>query len=127
MDIKIDDILAALILSLAMFRRLETKTAANPGIPEAPFAQWQQAALRAYTVMSIASAAKVVLSVGWFWAAMALEVGTPWLQIGGLLVFLGWVITAVWAWKLATDARYLRVSLGIVLRRRAAQPRAVGE
>ena len=121
-NIKIDDILAALILSLAMMRRLEVRTAThaqNSAVPLARFEEWRALALRAYTMIGVACAAKVVLSLGWYVLALKLHVAAPWFQLGGLLVFLGWAITLVWAWKISTDARYLRLQLGIQLRRRS--------
>lgn len=121
-NIKIDDILAALILSLVMMRRLEVRTAThaqNPAVPPERFEEWRSLALRAYAMISVACAAKVALSLGWYAVALKLRVAPPWFQLGGLLVFLGWAITLVWAWKIATDARYLRLQLGIQLRRRS--------
>jgi len=126
-EIKIDDILAALILSLAMMRRIEIRTAThgqNPGVPLERFEQWRSLALRAYSLIGVACAAKVVASLAWYALALKLEFGAPWLQLGGLFVFLGWAITMVWAWKIGTDARHMRIQLGIQLRRRpsATQP-----
>jgi hypothetical protein len=121
-NIKIDDILAALILSLAMMRRLEVRTAThaqNPAVPLERFEAWRFLALRAYTIIGVACGAKVALSLGWYAVALKLRVAAPWFQLGGLLVFLSWAITLVWAWKIATDARYLRLQLGIQLRRRS--------
>ena len=127
MNIQVDDILAALIMSLAMLRRLDVRTA-RPGddraVSEAEFQRWRSLALRAYNQVALASGAKVVLSVGWYAAGLKLGVPTPWFQLGGFVVFLGWALMLVWAWKLATDARYMRLQLGIVFRRRssATQP-----
>lgn len=123
MNIQVDDILAALIMSLAMLRRLDVKTAQpgqNRAVSEAEFQRWRSLALRGYNQIAIASAAKVVLSVGWYAMGLKLGVPAPWFQLGGFFVFLGWALTLVWAWKIATDARYLRVQLGIVLRRRSS-------
>jgi hypothetical protein len=126
MNIQVDDILAALIMSLAMLRRLDVRSARageNRTVPEAEFQRWRSLALRAYNQIAIASAAKVVASVSWYAAGLKLGVPAPWFQVVGFVVFLAWALTLVWAWKIATDARYLRVQLGIVLRRRSvAQP-----
>ena len=129
MNIQIDDILAALILSLAMLRRLDVRNSqpgAQRAVSEADFQRWRALALRAYNQIAVASAAKVVLSVGWFALGLKLGVPAPWFQLGGFVVFLGWALVLVWAWKIATDARHLRLQLGIVPRRRssssAAQP-----
>jgi hypothetical protein len=126
MNIQVDDILAALIMSLAMLRRLDVRSAQpgeNRAVPEAEFQRWRSLALRAYNQIAAASAAKVALSVGWYAMGLHYGVQAPWFQLGGFVVFLAWALALVWAWKIATDARYLRVQLGIVLRRRsAAQP-----
>jgi hypothetical protein len=89
-------------------------------VSEAEFQRWRSLALRAYNQIAAASAAKVVLSVGWYAAGLKLGIPTPWFQLGGFFVFLAWALALVWAWKIATDARYLRVQLGIVLRRRSS-------
>ncbi len=129
MNIQIDDILAALILSLAMLRRLDVRNSqpgAHRAVSESDFQRWRSLALRAYNQIAVASAAKVVLSVGWFAVGLKLGVPAPWFQLGGFVVFLGWALVLVWAWKIATDARHLRLQLGIVVGRRspssAAQP-----
>jgi hypothetical protein len=121
-SIKIDDILAALILSLAMMRRIEARSASaeqSAHLTPAAFEHWRARALRAYDLVSIASGAKVVLSLGWFALATRLGVPAPWFQLFGGLVFVVWMGALLWAWKLATDARYLRLQLGIELKRRA--------
>jgi hypothetical protein len=123
MNIQIDDILAALILSLAMLRRLDIRNS-QPGegrvISDADFQRWRGLALRAYNQIAVASVAKVVLSVGWFALGLRLGVPTPWFQLGGFVIFLGWALLLVWAWKIATDARHMRLQLGIVVRRRSS-------
>ncbi len=127
MKIQVDDILAALIVSLAMFRRLEVRTtqaSQNPAVPEAEFQRWRSLALRAFSIVAGASAAKVVLSLGWFWAGTTLGVQTPWFQIVGFSIFLGWMLALVWAWKIGTDARYLRLQLGIRMRRESSAARS---
>jgi hypothetical protein len=120
MKVQVDDIFAALILSLAMVRRLDVRTtqaSQNPSVPEAEFQRWRSLALRAYDLVAMASAAKVVLSLGWYAGGLALGVGAPWFQLVAFVVFLAWALTLVWAWKLGTDARYMRLQLGIRLRR----------
>lgn len=108
------------MLSLVMVRRLETRTASaehNPGVPRVRFDEWRKQALRGYDQVAIACAAKVVLNVGWCWLGLKLEVQAPWFQLVGVVIFLSWTTVMVWAWKIATDARYLRVQLGITLKR----------
>jgi hypothetical protein len=119
---RIDDILAALFLSLAMLRRLEVKRASRdafPGVSEQDFARWRALAMRAYNQSAAASLLKVVLSFAWFKLA-APFVPTPFFQLVGLLIFMGWVIGLVSAWRISTDAHQLRRQLGIDLRRRSA-------
>jgi hypothetical protein len=120
LHIQVDDILAALMLSLVMVRRLETRTASaelNPGVPRAHFEEWRKLALRAYSQVAIACGAKVVLNVGWYWLGLELGVQAPWFQLVGVVMFLGWAAVMVWAWKIGTRARSLRLQLGITLRR----------
>lgn len=122
--LRVDDLLAALILSLVMMRRLEvrtTRTEDNPGVPAEKFAEWRQRALRAYDWVAWASLAKIIASVGWLVLAVRLRVGAPWFQLGGFSVFLGWLLSLVWAWKAGTDAAHLRRELGIQLRSRQAR------
>jgi hypothetical protein len=119
---RIDDILAALFLSLAMLRRLEAKRASRaafPGVSVEDFERWRALALRAYSQAAVASLLKVLLNVAWFDLA-ATHVRAPFFQLVGLLIFMGWVIGLVSAWRIATDANHLRRQLGIDLRRRSA-------
>jgi hypothetical protein len=122
--LRVDDLLAALILSLVMMRRIEVKTTRaedNPGVPAEKFADWRRRALRAYDWVAWSSLAKIICSVSWLIIAVRLSVGAPWLQLGGFAVFLGWLLSLVWAWKAATDAAHLRRELGIQLRSRASR------
>jgi hypothetical protein len=123
MKIQIDDIFAALILTLAMLRRLDVRTTSashNPTVPEAQFRIWRALALRTYDHIAVASAAKVLLSVGWYPLGLKLGVPAPWFQLVGFAIFLGWALVLVWGWKIGTDARHMRLSLGIRLRRQVA-------
>lgn len=116
MEIKIDDIFAALMLSLVTMRRIEVKAATpeqNPGVSPERFHEWRTLALKAYDQVAVACVAKVVLSLGWYALGMRLGVGFPWFQLGGFFVFVAWAAVLVWAWKLGTDARQLRLQLGI--------------
>lgn len=120
---RIDDILAALFLSLAMLRRLEAKRVsreAYPAVSEQDFEGWRSLALRAYGRAALFCLLKVVLSAGWFWLG-ARFVPPPFFQLVGLGIFMGWVIGLVSAWRLSTDANHLRQRLGIDLRRRPAR------
>jgi hypothetical protein len=118
--LRIDDIFAALIVFLVMLRRIEVKAAMaeqNPHVPAASFDHWRTLAMRAYDRVAVASALKVVASGLWYVAAPPL--GAPWFQLGGLLIFLGWMASLIAGWKTGTSAGILRRQLGIVLRRRA--------
>jgi hypothetical protein len=102
LEIKIDDIFAALMLSLIMMRRIEVKSteaSQNPTVEVKQFEAWKTLGLRA-------------------------GVGFPWFQLGGFAIFVSWAIALIWAWKIATDARHMRLSLGIQVRRRASTTRS---
>ena len=112
---RIDDILAAVILALCMMRRLEAIGAQkerNPHVSAAAFDRWRTLALKSYELGAGVCLAKVALSVLWFMAAPPV----PWLQIGGLLIFITWVVALVVAWRRATEADAMRRDLGIMTR-----------
>jgi hypothetical protein len=114
--VRIDDILAALLMSLAMMRRLgvlSTLQEHNPDVRIADFERWKAMALGAYNLAALACLAKVVLSIGWFWFVRDQTL----LRVGGFLIFGGWVVALVFAWYRATEARGLHDRLGIVGRR----------
>jgi hypothetical protein len=116
----IDNIIAALILSLAMMRRLEVisvERADNPQASDADFARWRTMALRAYNFVALVSLVKVIGSYGWFWLFQGVD---RVLQIGGLVIFVAWAGSLVWAWRQATEARALRDRLGIKRRGRSS-------
>lgn len=113
MMIRIDDILAALILSLFMFRRLEVLTIQaedNTHLDPAKLAAWKTYILTGYTVGAVACAAKVVSSLGWFW--LFSDRPLP-LMIGGISIFAGWVVALVWTWRRSTEANAIRIQLQI--------------
>lgn len=112
--IRIDDILAALILSLFMFRRLEVLTLRaedNPHLPAEKVEAWRQFILRAYNVGAVACALKVALNLGWYFASQGLHPLV--IMGGGLSVFAGWVIALVWCWRRTTEANAVRIELQI--------------
>lgn len=115
MNVGVDDILAALIMSLIMLRRLETlsvQQSNNPGVSPENFVQWRTLALSGYNLGAIACLAKVVLNIVWFWLWRGSE--NPWpLRIGGLSFFVAWLVALVVAWRRTTEARALRHQLGI--------------
>jgi hypothetical protein len=127
LEIKIDDIFAALMLSLVMMRRIEVKSteaSQNPTVDAKQFDDWKVLALRAHNQVAVACLAKVMLSIGWYALGMRAGVGFPWFQLGGVAIFVSWAMALIWAWKIATDARHMRLSLGIRLRRRASTSRS---
>lgn len=110
---KIDDIIAALLMSIAMYRRLETLSTRkedNPHVPEAAFDRWRQMALRGYTQLAIVCVAKIALSVLWFVSFRDLQ---GWLQAGGLVIFVAWLASIVLIWRSLTEARAQRRDLSI--------------
>jgi hypothetical protein len=118
--VRIDDILAALLLSLAMMRRIAVRTARaddHPNVPRADFERWRSLALKAFDLIAVGSLLKVVLNQAWVALALTSAIGAPWFQLGGLLFTLGWIVSLVWGWKIATDARVRRLELGIELKR----------
>jgi hypothetical protein len=131
-EFKIDDIFAAFMSVLIMMRRIEIKAAdatQNPSVPAERFEAWKALALRAHNQGAIACFAKVVLSQACYQLGMNLRVDVFWrpilgelrvFQLGAFLIFVGWTIALIWAWKIGTDARHMRLSLGIQLRRRAS-------
>lgn len=113
MNIRIDDIFAAILLSMIMFRRLEVLTTTpqdNPHVEAEAFAAWRTRALSAHNLAAVACIAKVVLSVGWFYVFAQHDLA---LRLGGLTIFVAWVTALVIAWRRATEARALRSQLGI--------------
>jgi hypothetical protein len=115
MNVGVDDILAALIMTLIMMRRLETlsvKESNNPGVAPEDLAKWRRMALAGYNLGAIACFAKVTLNIGWFW--LWRTSANPWvLRIGGAAIFIAWVVALVIAWQRTTEARILRQQLGI--------------
>jgi hypothetical protein len=109
----VDNVVAALLLSLAAMRRLEVigvERSDNPHVSDADFARWRAMALRAHNVAALASLIKVLASVVWFWLFSTTD---KVLQIGGLVIFIAWIGALVWAWRQSTEARALREQLRI--------------
>lgn len=113
MTFRADDILAAVILSLVMLRRLEVlglQAEQNPGVSAEDFQRWRSTTLAAYHLAAIACLGKIVVNQLWFLTFKDRQ----WpLSVGGLVIFLSWVGASVVAWRRATDARAERVRLGI--------------
>ncbi len=111
--LRIDDILAAVLLSIIMLRRLETigyRLEDNRHLPAGAFEYWKKAALRAYNVGALACTLKVAVNLAW----LRLAGSSPTLlRIGGLVVFVAWVGALMWTWRQTTEARAQRIQLGI--------------
>lgn len=109
----IDDIIAAVLLSLIMLRRLETlayRQEDNSHVAPDDFNRWRRAALRAHNVGAWACFGKVLASQGWLWLVHR---PGPLLAVGGLSITVAWVAVLVWAWRQTTEATVLRQELGI--------------
>lgn len=110
---RLDDILAALIMTLAMFRRLETistKQEQNPHVRAADFEAWKKSALGGYTFVAGACALKVLMNLGWF---MQFKDTNRVLQLGGLAITVSWIVAMVVAWRRLTEANARKRELGI--------------
>ena len=115
------------MLSLIMMRRIEVKStdaSQNAGVTPERFEAWRALALRAYNQVAIACVVKVALSVGWYSLGLRIGVEFPWFQLVGVAIFVSWAVALIWAWKIGTDARQMRLQLGIQLGRRATTTRA---
>jgi hypothetical protein len=122
--VQLDDILAALLLSLVMLRRLEVKAASpevNVHVPSDVLATWQKLALTAYNRVALASALKVILNQAWMRIAGG-RVPNPAFWLVGLVLNLAWVVVLVLAWRGSTDARTLRSQHRIATRRTPLRP-----
>jgi predicted anti-sigma-YlaC factor YlaD len=110
---KADDIIAALILSIAMFRRLEAvsiRREDNQQVSDADFATWRRRAVAGYNRIALACVLKIVISVAWF---QLFQNTSGVLQVGGLVIFVAWVVTVVMTWRPLTEASAMRKRLGI--------------
>ncbi len=113
----IDNVVALVVMTLAMMRRLEvigTPADQNTHVSAEDFADWRRRALGAYNLAAGASALKVFLSFGWYYLFSS---QSGYLQIGGAVIFMAWVLTVVAAWHKSTDASVIRKRLGIERRR----------
>jgi hypothetical protein len=120
---KADDIIAALILSIAMFRRLEAvsiRREDNPHVSDADFSGWRARAVSGYNRVALACLLKIVASVAWF---QVFQNTRGVLQVGGLVIFVAWVLTVVMAWRPLTETSALRKRLGIGHPHEPAPPR----
>ena len=119
--VKIDDVFAALLLSLIMYRRLEVLSVReedNRRVAPENVQKWRVTALSGYNLGAVACVLKVLLSVGWFW----FSAGNVRLQvIGGLSIFIGWIAAMVVAWRRTTEANAMRRQFGILGRREASR------
>lgn len=120
MRIGIDDIVAAILLSFIMLRRLEVKSARadlNPHLSVAAFESWRKLLLSAYHQGAAACALKVAASLLWQWVVLRYEVGEPWYRVVPATVFVAWVIMLLSVWRRTSEARSQQERLQLVLRR----------
>lgn len=116
----IDDIVAAILLSFIMLRRLEAKSARaeyNPHLTPDVFESWRKLLLFAYHLGAAACALKVAASLSWQWLALRYQVGEPWFRVVPAAVFIAWVITLLSVWRQVSEARTQQERLKIVVRR----------
>jgi hypothetical protein len=119
MHFGIDDLLAAVVLSLIMLRRIEVKSAralSYPHVPAEIFESWRKTLLSAYALGATICAIKVVTSLLWPPLVLRFGLGQAWYSGVGLSVFVIWVITLVAVWRRVSDARTVQERLGIALR-----------
>lgn len=116
------DVIAVLLLVMASLRRLDVKLAdpeRSPAVPREAFESWRARALGVYRLTAGACFLKFTLSNIWLFLARD-RVIPPVLATGGALVFIGWVIALMIAWRRGTAARQLQQRLGIVVGRAAS-------
>lgn len=119
----IDNVIAAIVLSLIMLRRLEVRAARaqdNPHVAHDVFAAWQKQLLNAYDLGALACVLKVGLTLGWHWAVIRWSIGQPWYTALPATVFVLWVVVLVSVWRRVSEARTQQERLGIGLGRREA-------
>jgi hypothetical protein len=112
-----DDILAALILCLAMFRRLELKAAkavTEQGMSEQSEA-WRAHMIRNYELVAKFTVLKIVVTYGWRELAVALSIPAPWYYIVPASVVVLWIAVLVLAFRRTLLGRRVQRQLGIVL------------
>ncbi len=117
--IDLTDIIALVLAALFAMRRMETRgtqAATFPQVPPQAFEAWKGQAIRARTLAINACAAKVIANTIWYFLARN-RVGSPGLQIGGYLLFFGWVAALSYTWWLSSAAKGLAERLGIAGRR----------
>lgn len=118
------DILALVLMALFVVRRMEirgTEGEAFRRVPPSEFAAWQSMAIRARSVAVNACFLKVFLNVIWYFA-LRRQTGSHLLQIGGLLIFVGWIAGLIGSSWLSYRARKVADRLGIVIGRRLSAP-----
>jgi hypothetical protein len=112
------DLIAAVVLMLAMLRRLEVKNIRleeHPRVDGSVLGSWRERTLRMYRFTAMASASKVVL--GQLWVVLLLTRVPRWLTIvSGFLIDGGWIACLVVGWMHATNLAAERASLGLAPR-----------
>lgn len=118
------DIVALVLMALFVVRRMEVRATdgrAFPGVPRGPFEGWKAQAIRSRSVAVNACFLKVFTNTLWYFG-LRNHLGMRAVQVGGLVIFLGWLAGIVWSAFLSYRARGVADRLGIVIGRRLAGP-----
>ena len=113
------DIIIPLILGvLYTVRKLEIRRRQPeqfPHVSRADFERWRDAETSAYSLISVACFAKVLLDYAFMYLAQRMQLEPQWIRIIGGSIFAGWVIGVVVGMVRGSRARKLRESLQIDL------------
>jgi hypothetical protein len=113
------DIIIPLILGvLYTVRKLDVRKRVPedfPHVARADFERWRDAEASAYSLVSVASFAKVLLDYAFMYLAQRTQLEPQWIRIIGGSIFAGWIIGVVVGMVRGSRARKLRDSLRIDL------------
>ena len=118
-DFSFLDVIAALLLMLALMRRLEIKSvnqADFPHVTSDDFQHWRRVALRPHRIAALACLGKIAFGQAWL-ALLFGRVPHVATFAFNFAVVAAWIITLVLCWKWTSDARGLRERLGLFLPR----------
>ncbi len=119
------DVLAVILMIIHAMRRSDIRATdfrAFPDIPPAVFESWKTAALAPKNLAVNACFAKFMLNSIWFFGFRRVVPPRPLAAVGALL-FFGWVIALVIAWRRGRKVARAAQRLGIVIGRRLDGPR----
>lgn len=113
------DIIIPLILGvLYSVRKLDVRKRQPeqfPHVPPAEFERWRDREASAYSLVAVASFAKVLLDYAFMYTAQRAQLAPLWIQVVGGSIFAAWVLGVVVGMVRASRARKLRDSLDIDL------------